>query len=144
MSGGRGDALPPALIIVDDEIDHAQIIRLLLADIAPELPVEVLTETHGLLRRLGRAPRDALLLVDRLLDGREVFDSLIALRIARSDLTVVVLSAVLSEEDRQRALSAGADHAAQKPGGIAEWRALLAELLQLSVKPSVERGERAA
>jgi len=136
MNGSEGGTLPPALIVVGDEIDHALIIRRLLADIAPDLPVEVLSEMRDLVRRLGEAPRDALVLMDRLLDGREVFDAFAALRVARPDLTVVMLS----EEERRQALASGADHAAQKPGRIAEWRALLAELLRLSAQP----GERAA
>ena len=48
-----------------------------------------------------------------------------------------MLSASLSEEDRLRALAAGAHHAAQKPGSIAEWRALLGGLLRL---PEERRG----
>ena len=129
MSNRRPQQSPAALIVVDDEIDHALIIRRLVADIAPEFPVEVMTDAFGLLERLERAPQPALLLLDRLLGGREVFDLLATLRAARPDLTVVVLSAVLSEKDRERALAAGADRAVQKPGRIADWRSLLTDLL---------------
>ena len=130
MSDGAPNILPPALIVVDDEVDHAAIVRRLLADIAPPLPVEVVTGASGLLERLREAPQGALLLLDRLLDGREVFDVVSALAAERPDLTVAVLSAALSEHDRERALAAGADHAAQKPGRIADWRALLTDLLR--------------
>ncbi len=61
-----------------------------------------------------------------------MFDQLPALRTARPDLTIAVLSAALSDEDRERALAAGADRAAQKPGKIAEWRTLLSDLLSLA------------
>ena len=129
MSGGVPDALPPALIVVDDEVDHAAIVRRLLVDLAPALPVEVVTDASGLIERLSEAPHHALLLLDRMLDGREALDVVSALAVARPDLTVAVLSAALSEHDRERALAAGADHAAQKPGSIADWRALLTDLL---------------
>ncbi len=134
MSDRGAGPVPPALIIVDDEVDHALIIRSLVTEMAADLPVEVITEASGVVERLEQAPERALLLLDRILDGREVFEWLGTLRAARPDLTIVVLSAALSEEDRKRALNAGADHAAQKPGGIAGWRALLAEVMQLAAR----------
>ena len=134
MSDGGAGAVPPALIIVDDEVDHALIIRSLVAEMDADLPMEVMTEVSGLVERLEQAPERALQLLDRILDGREVFEWLGTLRAARPDLTIVVLSAALSEEDRERALNAGADHAAQKPGDIAGWRALLAEVMQLATR----------
>ncbi len=137
MSDGGAGPVPPALIIVDDEVDHALIIQTLVTEMAADLLVEVITEASGVVERLERAPERALLLLDRILDGREVFEWLGTLRAARPDLTIVVLSAALSEEDRERALNAGADHAAQKPGNIAAWRALLAEVMRLA---AVRRG----
>ena len=132
MSDGGAGPVPRALIIVDDEVDHALIIRSLVTEMAADLPVEVMTEASGLVERLKQAPERALLLLDRILDGREVFEWLGTLRAARPDLTIAVLSAALSEDDRERALNAGADHAAEKPGDIAGWRALLAELMRLA------------
>ncbi len=134
MSDGGAGPVPPALIIVDDEVDHALIIRSLVTEMDADLPVEVITEASGVVERLEQAPERALLLLDRMLDGREVFEWLGTLRAARPDLTIAVLSAALSEEDRERALNAGADHAAQKPGGIAGWRALLAEVMRLAAR----------
>ena len=134
MSDGAAGLFPPALIIVDDEVDHALIICSLVTEMAADLPVEVMTEASGVVERLEQAPERALLLLDRMLDGREVFEWLGTLRAARPDLTIAVLSAALSEEDRKRALNAGADHAAQKPGNIAGWRALLTEVMRLAAR----------
>ena len=131
-TGSLPDRMPPTLVIVDDEVDHAAIIQHLIGDMAPRLPVEVMTDAVDLLERLTAVPEHALALLDRLIEGREVYGVLTELRAARPDLTLAVLSAALSEEDRQRALRAGADHAAQKPGSLADWRALLRSLLHLS------------
>lgn len=124
--------LPTALVIVDDEADHAEIIRQLTAEIAPDLHVRVVQELSQLSRGLRRAPPGALLLIDRVVHGRETIELLPALRALRPDMTAVMLSAALSDRDRQRALAAGAHRAVQKPGRIADWRELLDDLLRLS------------
>ena len=126
--------LPTALVIVDDEADHAEIIRQLTAEIAPDLHVRVVQELGELSQGLRRAPPGALLLIDRVVHGRDTIDLLPALRALRPDMTAVMLSAALSDRDRRRALAAGAHRAVQKPGRIADWRELLADLLQLGAE----------
>ncbi len=138
--------VPPIVFVVDDDIDHVVIIRHMLADVAPDLPVETITDPYDLLPRLLEAiSPGALLLIDRLLDGREVYDTLTQLCAARPDVTVVMLSAVLGDEERRRALAAGARRAEQKPGSLAGWRALLGELVGAApaARPR-DRGDRGA
>lgn len=121
---------PAAALIVDDEPDHALIIRHLLGELAPGLPIEVIGTAADLDARLRDAPGGALVLCDRLLAGTEVLPTLRGVAGERSDLTIALLSAWLSDEDRIRAMEAGATHAAQKPATLGEWRALLGDLLQ--------------
>ena len=120
----------PAVLILDDEPDHATIVQWLIAEVAPDIPVETMTQADALARRLAAAPDGALLLIDRMLNGRESLELLPELRAARPDLTVVLISAALSETDRARALAAGADRALEKPGQLGGWRALLGQLLR--------------
>ena len=68
-----------------------------------------------------------------MLAGRECYPLLARCARERPDLTLAVLSAALSKEERGRALAAGAHEAAQKPATLVEWRGLLARLLALSV-----------
>ena len=120
---------PTAALIVDDEPDHALIIRRLLADLAPGLPIEVVATLEELQPRLDETPGGALVLFDRLLGGIEVLPALRALANTRSDLTIALLSAWLSEEDEAAALKAGAEVAEQKPTTLEGWRSLLGGLL---------------
>jgi DNA-binding NtrC family response regulator len=128
---------PPAVLVIDDERDHALIVRELLAAAEPELTIELLSgpdpDPAELPPAIGGAPVGALVLVDRLLAGRECYPLLGRCARERPDLTLAVLSAALSPEERGRALAAGAHEAAQKPATLVEWRGLLARLLALSV-----------
>jgi DNA-binding response OmpR family regulator len=121
--------MPPAALIVDDEPDHAMIIERVFATLAPELDVQIVPAGEVERRLCLDAPVGALVLLDRLLGGRESYAALRAVRARRSDLTIGVLSASLSDVDRERALQAGADEAAEKPGSLDGWRALLGRLL---------------
>lgn len=129
-SGSRSFPAPSAVLIVDDEADHAKIIEWVLAELAPSLPVQSLLRPELLQEQLALVPDGALILFDRMINGRESLDLLPDLRAARPDLTVALMSAALSETDRARALVAGADFAVEKPGRVAGWRVLLADLLK--------------
>jgi DNA-binding response OmpR family regulator len=120
---------PSAVLIVDDESDHVAIIELVVAEVAPSLPAQSLARPELIEGRLSSVPDGALLLLDRMINGREVLDFLPGLREARPDLMVVLMSSALTEADQARALLAGADIAIQKPGRLAGWRVLLMELL---------------
>ncbi len=136
---------PPAVLVVDDEPDHAVIVRELLAMAEPGLAVELVggaVEARAAAAEPARAslppaiveaPAGALVLVDRLLAGYDCYPIVDVCARERPDLTLVVLSAALPEEERRRALSAGAHEAAEKPGTLTEWRGLLGRLLALSV-----------
>lgn len=117
------------VVIVDDEVDHAVISRMVLAQVAPGLAVETFTDLVGLEVRLHAVPQGALVIVDRMLGLVESFDLVRALTRVRPDLSVVLVSAVLTPEDRGRALESGAVAAAEKPGDLEAWRAFFRGLL---------------
>ena len=119
----------PAVIVVDDEPDHAMVVRLVLLGLAPHAAVSVVTDTRQMVEDIKAAPKGALVLVDRLLGAYDGAAVVHAVRQARKDLCLVLLSAFMSDEDRERALAAGADAAVEKPGNLAGWRGLLSGLL---------------
>lgn len=121
--------MTPAIVVVDDDIDHALIVRLVLSRLAPDAPIEVMTDPRALAQRLVEAPPGALVLMDRQLDGRDGIDLLPLLHAERPDLRTVLLSASLPEPDRLRALAAGAHAAVEKPGSLVGWQRLMESLL---------------
>lgn len=112
----------PPVVIVDDDIDHALIVRLVLAQVAPDAPIELMTDPRALAQRLVEVPRGAVVLLDRNLDGRDGIELLPLLTAERPDLRTVLLSAALMEPDRLRALAAGAYAAMEKPASVHGWR----------------------
>lgn len=127
--GGASVGRPSAVVVVDDDADHAMIIGHVLAELAPQLAVTTVDEVGSADGWLSATPAGALVLIDRLLNGQDSIASLSTLRARRPDLRLVVLSAALSDGDRERALAAGAMLAAEKPAGLANWRTLLGGLL---------------
>ena len=121
-----------AVVIVDDDVDHAVIARVVVSQVAPEASVEVMTDPRMLAERLVEAPHGAIVFVDRRLDGHDGIALLAALHEERDDLCLVLLSAALTDEDRRAALASGAQAAFEKPGSLHGWRALIAAVLQQS------------
>jgi len=117
------------VVIVDDELDHAVISRLVLAQVAPEVGVETFTDLKGLGARLAEVTPRSLVVMDRMLNGTESFGLIEQLKVARPDLTIVLVSAVLNAHDHQRAVEVGATLAAEKPGDLIAWRAFFTDLL---------------
>ncbi len=78
---------------------------------------------------LLEAAHGAVVFIDRMLRGVDSVSYLDAVCAKRADLHVVVLSAALSREDRERAREAGAVDAFEKPSNLVQWRALLGEVL---------------
>lgn len=117
------------VVIVDDELDHAVISRLVLAQVAPEVGVETFTDLKGLGARLAEVTPRSLVVMDRMLNGTESFGLIEQLKAARPDLTIVLVSAVLNAHDHQRAVEVGATLAAEKPGDLIAWRAFFTDLL---------------
>jgi len=130
------------VVIVDDNVDHAVIARTVIASMAPQVEVTTLTDPRGLDRRLAEVERDALVLIDRVLDVTESYGLMRQVGEVRSDLRFVMLSSALSAEDAERAARAGAVASAEKPGSLDGWRSLLARLLdeaEAAQRPPTER-----
>jgi len=130
------------ILIVDDDIDHAVILRTVLSAVAPEAPAETCTDPTRLPEVLLSAPADAVVFIDRMLSGVASFGHLERARDARPDLHVVLLSSALSEDDRDRARAAGAQDALEKPGTLAEWRVMLGQVLDAANRSADEWGAR--
>ena len=113
---------------------HALVMRRMLAELAPDLPVEVLADPRHAEAGILEAPVGALVVTDRLLDGYDWLELMGAAMDRRSDLALAVLSAAISEADRTRALAAGAFEAAEKPSSLDGWRSLLGRLLELGAE----------
>lgn len=124
----------PSVVVVDDDIDHALIVRLVLSRLAPDATIDVMTDPRALAQRLVEVPQGTLVLLDRQLDGRDGIDLIPLLRAERPDLRTVLLSAALPEADRLRALSAGAYAAVEKPGSLIGWQQLVESLLGTSAR----------
>ena len=131
----------PAVLIVDDEADHALIVEYVFAETAPDLPVESVGSPAEAAQRIVDAPQGALILVDRLFGGADSIPALREMRALRSDLRLVLLSAALSDEDRLAALRSGAERAEEKPRSLKGWRELISALIE--GPPSAEARERA-
>lgn len=133
------------VLIVDDDIDHAVIARMVVADVVPGAVVETCMDPRAAVSRVQGAQVSAIILIDRLLDGVESIPLLRAVTAARPDLHVVVLSASLTSLDEERALLAGAHEAIQKPSSLAGWRALVEGVVGRATAVNVEpeQGSRA-
>ena len=118
-----------AVLVVDDDADHAQIARLVLRSLAPSTAVEVVHNAPSAVARLGALPRGAVVLIDRRLHGAESFDTVVEMRSLRPDVSVVMLSAALSSIDRAYALACGAADAFEKPASLDGWREMLAAIV---------------
>lgn len=119
----------PTVVIVDDEADHVLIVEYVFAETAPDLPVESIASPAEAAHRIVDAPRGALILVDRLFGGADSIPALGEMRALRPDLRLVLLSAALSDEDRDAALRNGAERAEEKPRSLRGWRDLVESLL---------------
>lgn len=124
-----GYAATPSVVIVDDDIDHAVIIRTVLSMISPNTAVTVHTDMRAIAPRLLSAPQGAVVLMDRVLGVEESYTLLAHLHERRPDLCIALLSAALTDRDRDRAFDAGAEVVAEKPGTIDGWRTLLSALV---------------
>lgn len=130
----------PAVLVVDDDLDHAQIAQLVLRTLAPTTGVEVVHDAPSAVVRLDALPRGAVVLIDRRLHGVESFDTVVEMRSRRPDVRVVMLSAALSSIDRAYALACGAADAFEKPSSLDGWR----EVLALVVGAASDTAPRAA
>jgi len=131
------------ILIVDDDIDHAVILRTVLAGVAPGASTETCTDPSRLPEVLLEAPPDAVVFIDRMLSGIASFAHVRRARDERPDLHLVLLSSALSDDDRERARAAGATDALEKPATLAGWRVLLDQVLGAASRAAQERDSRA-
>lgn len=117
----------PSVVIVDDEVALAAVMRTLVLQRWPEARVSVFTEPGNLGPRLLEVPPDSVVLMDRRLGGADSYGTIAALLAARPDIRVAMLSASLGPEERSRARAAGAFASHEKPSSLTEWRQLLDE-----------------
>lgn len=116
---------PSAILIVDDDDDHAQIAQIVLRALLPAAHVERCADPINALAATAALPAGTLVLMDRMIDGVESFDVVVEMHGRRPDLAIVMLSAALSSIDRAYAIACGAREAIEKPGTLAGWRSAL-------------------
>jgi two-component system, OmpR family, KDP operon response regulator KdpE len=117
---------PPRVLVVDDELQIVRALRVVLRDAGFEV-VPAQTATEALDRAAVRPPQAAI--VDLVLpdgDGIEVTRTLRQW----SAMPILVLSAIGEEEQKVRALEAGADDYVTKPFGARELVARLQAALR--------------
>lgn len=117
------------MVIVDDDSDHALMVRLVLLELSSLADISVLSDLPQIGARLQRVPEGQLVLLDCRIDGTDGCALIAPLRGTRPDVRVVLLSAHLGDEERARALAAGAEAAHEKPALMADWHALLANFV---------------
>lgn len=118
-----------SVVIVDDEVTLALVMRTLIEREWPEIHVSVFTDTRDLAPKLLEVPHGATVLMDRRLGGSESYGMITSLLGARPDVRVAMLSASLGPEEAARARAAGAFAAYEKPGALGGWRQLLASVM---------------
>lgn len=123
---------PSALVVIDDNIDHAAIALRVAALVAPDLATQAVTDVRLARQVVVDAPDGALVLVDRRLASGDGSDLVRRSRYARPDLRFVLMSAVIDDVDRREALAAGAEDAIEKPLRLDGWRTLFERLLRPS------------
>ena len=126
---------PASILVVDDDVDHAYIARIVLQSIVPAVPIEVRHAAANAFDALLDLPRGSLVLIDRVLDDAESFDTIVRMRAERPDVAIVLLSAALSSVDRAYAIACGAFEAIEKPSGLDGWRRALGALLSATTPP---------
>lgn len=128
-------ALPAAqaqrrLLVVEDDPDIADLLRLHLADLPADVTV-ARDGRQGLGLAMSRGPWDAMVL-DLGLPGLDGWQLCRELRAQAGDLPILMLSARAAEADRIGGLEAGADDYVTKPFSVPELAARLRALMRRS------------
>ena len=117
--GGNGDGVTerPRVVLVDDDILYLRSIKRALARRDAQMDISVFTRGDDAAAYLEENPADIVILDIRLpgLDGIEVCARIKAKQPAT---WITIASAHLSQEARDKAVAAGADHAVAKPYDI--------------------------
>ena len=147
MSAGQAGSSVPlgqSVVIVDDEITLAVVMRVLVLEGWPDARVSVFTEIRDLAPRLLEVPIGSVVLMDRRLGGVESYAMIATLIQARPDVRVAMLSASLGSEEIRRARRAGAFVAHEKPAALSEWPQMLAQVVPPPLDPAARSGPAVA
>jgi signal transduction histidine kinase len=131
--------MPDAILLIEDDPDHALLIRRALGRSGRS--AEWVSSTEAALEWLEEHPVPSLVLLDLNLPGRSGHELLHRLRRPPYDLQVpvVVLTSSEARRDRERALLAGASGYEVKSGRIAELTETLARVTRRWVAASSAR-----
>lgn len=131
---------PATVLIVDDNPDHRELLRLVGASVAPTVRFVTVNDGLEALAYLqgtppfddrGEYPLPALVLLDLMMPRMDGFGVLARLQSAEAAVRppVVVLTSSLNPVDEARALALGADGFHTKPSDPRDLATLLLELL---------------
>jgi DNA-binding response OmpR family regulator len=123
-------ATPTRILVVEDEIDIAQLIKHTL-ERSNDIKVDVVTSGDAALKAVSDAQPDLMILDLNLpsIDGSEVC-RLLRARPATSGLPIIMLTARTSEADRVSGLDLGADDYVTKPFSLRELGARVRAVLR--------------
>jgi DNA-binding response OmpR family regulator len=123
-------ALPTRILVVEDEIDIAQLIKLAL-ERGGETQVDIATSGDAALRAVAEAPPDLMILDLNLpaVDGTQVC-RIVRGKPATSSLPIIMLTARTAEIDRVAGLDLGADDYITKPFSLRELAARVRAVLR--------------
>lgn len=127
--------------MVEDNADHALLMRMVAERVDPELDLRVVERGEGALAYLSgappfedrrRHPLPRLVILDLLLPGMGGFAVLewAASRKELQEIPVVVLSSSLNPADRTRSLALGARSFHSKPTHVAELGEMVGDILR--------------
>jgi DNA-binding response OmpR family regulator len=133
-------AAPPRVLVVDDEPDIAQLIKVTL-ERSGEATVHVVASGDAALQSVRQAPPDLMILDLNLpaIDGTEVC-RLVRARPATATLPIIMLTARTSEADRVSGLDLGADDYITKPFSLRELAARVRAVLRRRTSDRAESG----
>jgi DNA-binding response OmpR family regulator len=123
-------AAPPRILVVDDEADIAQLIKLTL-ERGGDATVDIAVTGDAALQSVRQAPPDLMILDLNLpaIDGTEVC-RLVRARPATSAMPIIMLTARTGEADRVSGLDLGADDYITKPFSLRELAARVRAVLR--------------
>ncbi|MFC4736412.1 response regulator transcription factor [Bacillus daqingensis] len=114
------------ILVADDE----EILRMLITDTLEDLGHDITEAEDGAdaLQKLSEASFD-LLVVDYMMPEKTGMEVLESLSDEQRNMPVIMLTAKAQEQDKQRALAAGADYFMAKPFSPEELEALVEDIL---------------
>ena len=128
-----------AVLVVDDEISYTGVLREILASYG----LDVLVAYHGD-QALGmlESVQPNLIMLDMMMPGIDGLTLLNRVRgeAALRDTPVIIVSANVVNQEKQKALSAGADAFLEKPFSAKELRAALRPFVEIPDTSELEKG----